>query len=42
MDALQSGRMPCTLDDLTSRFQAHLARLTKGKDPSKVRIVVES
>lgn len=40
-DALVSGGTPCTVDELKARFERHVAELTKGKDASKVRIVVE-
>jgi hypothetical protein len=39
--ALQSGGAPVTVQEYRKRFEEHLANLTKGKDPSKVRIVVE-
>jgi len=38
---LQSGGSPVTVQEYRKRFEEHLANLTKGKDPSKVRIVVE-
>ena len=31
----------CTVDDLKARFDRHVAELTKGKDASMVRIVME-
>ena len=40
-DALVSGGMPCTVDELKSRFDTYVAGLTKGKNASKVRVVVE-
>lgn len=39
--ALIQGGIPCTLTELSKRFEAHMAELAKGKDPSKVRVVVE-
>lgn len=39
--ALAEGGMPCTLDELRERFDRYLAALTKGKDASKVRVVIE-
>jgi hypothetical protein len=33
--------VPCTVPELKERFDAFVGALTKGKDPSKVRIVVE-
>jgi hypothetical protein len=39
--ALVCGGLPCTLSEVKERFEKHLAEATKGKDPTKVRIVVE-
>ncbi len=39
--ALLRGGMPCTVQELGERFKRYLAELTKGKDVSTVRIVVE-
>ncbi len=39
--ALLRGGAPATPDELKKRFDEYLADLTKGKDPSKVRIVLE-
>jgi hypothetical protein len=38
---LTDGGVPCTVSELKERFDAFVGALTKGKDPSKVRIVVE-
>ena len=40
-DALTSGGMPCTVDELKDRFENYMATLTKGKDAKKTRVVVE-
>ena len=40
-DALSDGGLPCTVSDLNDRFDRYVANLTKGKDASKVRIVIE-
>ena len=40
-DALAKGGLPCTVNDLRERFDTYLAKVTKGKDASKVRVVVE-
>ena len=40
-EALINGGMPCTVDELKSRFDTYVAGLTKGKNASKVRVVVE-
>lgn len=39
--ALLSGGSPCTLQEMKKRFEDYLGELAKGKDLSKVRIVVE-
>ncbi len=39
--ALLKGGAPATPDELKKRFGEYLADLTKGKDPGKVRIVLE-
>jgi len=39
--ALTEGGMPCTVQELLSRFQSFVEARTKGKDPNKVRVVVE-
>jgi len=38
---LVEGGSPCTVDELEQRFQAFVSTLTKGKDRTKIRIVVE-
>lgn len=40
-DALQAGGGAATTDELKKRFADYLESLTKGKDPAKVRIVIE-
>jgi hypothetical protein len=39
--ALVEGGTPCTLPELKQRFEVFVAGLTKGKDPARVRVVVE-
>lgn len=39
--ALAKGGLPCDMKQLKERFEDYLSALTKGKDLSKVRIVVE-
>jgi len=39
--ALTQGGMPCTIQELLSRFRAFVEERTEDKDPNKVRIVVE-
>jgi len=39
--ALLDGGSPATTTELKTRFDGYLSGLTKGKDPGKVRIVLE-
>ena len=39
--ALSEGGQPCTVNELHERFDRYLNNLTRGKDASKIRIVVE-
>ncbi len=39
--ALSVGGLPCTISDLKERFDRYVANLTKGKDASKVRILIK-
>ena len=39
--ALSDGGLPCTVSDLRERFERYLTALTKGKEISKVRVVIE-
>jgi hypothetical protein len=39
--ALLSGGSPVTPSEMKQRFEDYLDQLTKGKEPGKVRIVLE-
>lgn len=39
--ALTDGGTPCTVAEMKGRFERHLDALTRGKDPARVRIVIE-
>ena len=39
--ALLSGGSPATPEELKKRFEEYLEQLTKGKEPGKVRIILE-
>jgi hypothetical protein len=39
--ALADGGLPCTLPELTDRFGKYCSSLSKGKDASKLRVVLE-
>ena len=40
-EALAKGGLPCTVDELKRRFADYLAKVSKDKDPDKVRVVIE-
>jgi hypothetical protein len=40
-NALSDGGVPCTISDLRERFDRYVTALTKGKDASKIRIIIE-
>lgn len=40
-DALAHGGLPCTVQELQSRFERYVAELTAGKTADRVRVVVE-
>ena len=40
-DALLSGGSPATPTEMRKRFEEYLDGLTKGKEPGKVRIILE-
>jgi hypothetical protein len=39
--ALADGGLPCTIPELQQRFDRFLTELTRGKNSSRVRIVIE-
>ncbi|WP_295586204.1 DUF6079 family protein [uncultured Lamprocystis sp.] len=39
--ALTGGGIPCTINEFKDRFESYITGLTKGKEASRVRIVVE-
>ncbi len=41
LDALGVGGAPCTVEQIQTRFEEFVAKLTKGKEPSKVRLVID-
>lgn len=40
-NTLTKGGMPCAIDELNSRFNAHVERMAEGTDPSRIRVVGE-
>jgi hypothetical protein len=38
---LSDGDAPCTVEQFRSRFEEFLQRITRGKEPAKVRLVIE-
>jgi hypothetical protein len=39
--ALLNGGSPATLQEIRKRFEDYLAEISKGKDPKKIRVIVE-
>ncbi|MCA9032797.1 MAG: hypothetical protein KDA66_18415, partial [Planctomycetaceae bacterium] len=42
VDALSDGGAPCTVEQIQARFEDFVTKLTRGKEPSKVRLVIDS
>lgn len=40
-NALATGGLPCTVIELQERFTRHVAEMTRGRDPGRVRILIE-
>lgn len=41
LDALSEGGAPCTIEQLQVRFEAFMQKITRGKESSKVRLVID-
>jgi energy-coupling factor transporter ATP-binding protein EcfA2 len=41
LEALSAGGAPCTVEQIQDRFDAFVQRLTRGKEPAKVRLIIE-
>lgn len=41
LDALGDGGAPCTVEQIEARFVRFVQQITRGKEPSKVRLVIE-
>jgi energy-coupling factor transporter ATP-binding protein EcfA2 len=41
VDALSAGGAPCTVEQIQTRFEEFVAKITRGKEPSKVRLVID-
>lgn len=42
LDALSDGGAPCTVEQIQTRFEEFIQKITRGKEPSKVRLVIGS
>lgn len=40
LDALSDGGAPCTVEQIQTRFEEFITQITRGKEPSKVRLVI--
>jgi hypothetical protein len=41
LNALGEGGAPCTIDQIQSRFEEFVQKITRGKEPAKVRLVID-
>jgi energy-coupling factor transporter ATP-binding protein EcfA2 len=41
LDALSDGGAPCTVEQLQTRFEEFLTKITRGKEQAKVRLVID-
>lgn len=41
IDALSDGGAPSTVEQIQTRFEEFVAKITRGKEPSKVRLVID-
>jgi energy-coupling factor transporter ATP-binding protein EcfA2 len=41
LDALSEGGAPCTVEQIQARFGEFVQKITRGKEPSKVRLVID-
>ncbi len=41
LDALSDGGAPCTVEQIQTRFEEFLTKITRGKEQSKVRLVID-
>lgn len=41
VEALGGGGAPCTVEQIQARFDEFVTKITRGKEPSKVRLVIE-
>ncbi len=41
LDALSDGGAPCTVEQIQTRFEEFLTKITRGKEASKVRLVID-
>jgi hypothetical protein len=41
LNALSDGDAPCTVEQIQTRFEEFVTKITRGKEPSKVRLVIE-
>jgi hypothetical protein len=41
LDALSNGGAPCTIEQIRTRFEEFVEKITRGKEPAKVRVVID-
>jgi hypothetical protein len=42
LEALRDGGAPCTIEQIQNRFEEFVKKITRGKEPAKIRLVIES
>ena len=41
LDALSDGGAPSTVEQIQTRFEKFVQKITRGKEPAKVRLVID-
>jgi hypothetical protein len=41
LDALSGGGAPCTVEQIQTRFEEFVQKITRGKEPAKVRLIID-
>ena len=41
LDALGDGGAPCTVEQIQTRFEDFVQKITRGKEPAKVRLIID-
>ena len=41
LEALIDGGAPCTVEQIQTRFEEFVQKITRGKEPAKVRLLID-